>query len=372
MLSRIMALALVGLLLTTSQAQPKKADVKADSKKQQQTKQEGVPAPEAAGSESQGTDSLLQMIMGSGTTGILFMLVLGLFSIVGASVAVERGFNTRRARILPPEYVDRLEQVSGTASPSEEQLSELCDTDCPIGVIVQAGFERRGGTLSEIEKAMEDAAARELAELRTRMRPLTTVGAVAPLVGLLGTVVGMIIAFHTASQAGLGKAELLAKGIYMALITTAGGLSVAIPAMLLAAFFTGRVERMFREMDRLLAPVVNWLVGLGGGTRQPAPTTPTAARPTNPITTSTPTKPTAAPKTTPRPTSEPQPTTTAKSKPATEKVETKKPEPVAEVAEQEPAEKAEPKEATQEEPAQQKTPGRQPPKRTSSHNPIKI
>ena len=70
----------------------------------------------------------------------------------------------------------------------------------------------------------------------------------------------MIIAFHTASQSGLGKAELLAKGIYMALLTTAGGLSVAIPSLLLGSFFSGRVERYFRDMDKLLIPLVPHLV----------------------------------------------------------------------------------------------------------------
>ena len=70
----------------------------------------------------------------------------------------------------------------------------------------------------------------------------------------------MIIAFHTASQEGLGKAELLAKGIYMALLTTAGGLSVAIPSLLLGSFFTGRVEKYFRDMDKLLIPLIPYLV----------------------------------------------------------------------------------------------------------------
>ena len=101
---------------------------------------------------------------------------------------------------------------------------------------------------------MEDAAAREMGALRSKVRPLAVAGSVSPLVGLLGTVVGMIIAFKTASRAGLGKGEMLAQGIYMALVTTAAGLLIAIPSMLCAAYFNGRLEKYFREIDEALMP----------------------------------------------------------------------------------------------------------------------
>ena len=94
--------------------------------------------------------------------------------------------------------------------------------------------------------------AREMAGLRARNRPLSVIGSVAPLVGLLGTVVGMIFAFRTTSQAGLGKAELMAEGIYLALITTAAGLAIAIPCLLLVAWFNSRVDRMMWQIDEQL------------------------------------------------------------------------------------------------------------------------
>ena len=319
-------------------------------------KKVGVPGPEVAdkGGEDAGSGSLLRMILDSGPTGMLFMAVLGLFSIVGASVAVERAFNLRRNRILPQEYVDELQRLGAQPAPQAAQFEALCSTSpSPISVIVAAGIERRDGTLTELEKAMEDTAAREFAELRARMRPLITVGAVAPLVGLLGTVVGMIIAFHTASQAGLGKAELLAKGIYMALITTAGGLGVAIPAMLLAAYFTGRVERLFREMDRLLAPLISCFVGLGdpNARRSATKRVPAAAttKTSNPIA-ATP----AAPSRRPEPKKEPvpEPVIAAETEPPTSAVG------------------AEEQESPQID--EQQTENRRPPKRTSSSNPIQI
>jgi biopolymer transport protein ExbB len=104
---------------------------------------------------------------------------------------------------------------------------------------------------------MEDAAAREMAELRGRVRPLTIMGNIAPLVGLQGTVVGMIQAFYTASAGGLGgQGESLAQGIYLALLTTAAGLAIAIPSLLLAAFYNARIERVFREIDLHLTEVL--------------------------------------------------------------------------------------------------------------------
>jgi biopolymer transport protein ExbB len=88
--------------------------------------------------------------------------------------------------------------------------------------------------------------------MRARNRPLSVIGSIAPLVGLLGTVVGMIFAFGEASEEGLGKAEALAHGIYLALMTTAAGLTIAIPSLLCAAWFNARVERFMREIDECL------------------------------------------------------------------------------------------------------------------------
>ena len=195
-------------------------------------------------------DSIMSMILSSGATGVLFMSVLGLFSIVGATVAVERAVNMRRSRIIPHEFVHELHELSHGKQPRLEEFRQLCEVStAPIANIIRSALTRCGRPLLEIEKTMEDAAVREMAELRSRIRPLNVVGNICPLVGLLGTVVGMIIAFHTASQAGLGKAELLAKGIYMALLTTAAGLTIAIPALLLAAYFNGRAEKFFRQTD---------------------------------------------------------------------------------------------------------------------------
>lgn len=218
-----------------------------------------LPAAEAAAAPAAeptpADESILDLIMGTGLTGLAFVVALGLFSFIAVTVAIERLVNTRRAYIVPPSFVSELKKLVETEHSTSKDLKALCDRhNATVSIILLAGIQRAGRPLPEIEKAMEDAAAREMGALRSKVRPLAVAGSVTPLVGLLGTVVGMIIAFKTASQAGLGKGEMLAQGIYMALVTTAAGLMIAIPSMLCAAYFNGRLEKYFREIDEALMP----------------------------------------------------------------------------------------------------------------------
>lgn len=228
--------------------------------------QDGVPedvAKLAAVDATAGADiepqSLMKLILESGVTGISFMVILALFSFAGATISIERGFALRRDTIVPAAFCGQLKSLLA-GEPSPEVLKPLCaETKGPMSAILEAALLRVGRPLLEVEKAMEDAAVREMSEIRGRIRPLNVIGSIAPLVGLLGTVLGMILAFRMASTQGLGKGELMAQGIYMALLTTAGGLSIAIPTLLLAAFFNSKVEKQFREIDRLLMPAIPFL-----------------------------------------------------------------------------------------------------------------
>ncbi|MCP4505206.1 MAG: MotA/TolQ/ExbB proton channel family protein [Fuerstiella sp.] len=208
------------------------------------------PTAEVAAASPPADDSILSLMLDTGLTGLLFMGTLGLFSLVSVTVAIERLVNTRRVRIIPAELVNELKRVVDNDRSTPADLQAIGDRHrAPAATILLAGIQRAGRPLPEVEKAMEDAAVREMGALRSRVRPLAVAGSVVPLIGLLGTVVGMIIAFKTASQAGLGKGEMLAQGIYMALVTTAAGLSIAIPSLLCAAFFNGKIEQFFREID---------------------------------------------------------------------------------------------------------------------------
>jgi len=205
----------------------------------------------------------MKLILESGFTGMSFMVILALFSFAGATIAIERGFALRKSVIIPASFCGQLKSLLA-GEPSTEMLKPLCaETKGPMAAILEAGLLRVGRPLLEVEKAMEDAAVREMSEIRGRIRPLNVIGSIAPLVGLLGTVLGMILAFRSASTQGLGKGELMAQGIYMALLTTAGGLSIAIPTLLLAAFFSSKVEKQFREIDRSLMPAIPFLAKAG-------------------------------------------------------------------------------------------------------------
>ena len=172
------------------------------------------PAKQAPAPDSSVNDSIMEMVLNSGATGLSFLVVLILFSLAAVTVSLERAVNTRRDRVLPGDFLTELRTLLERNDTKPDEFVELCEKKpSPIANILQAGLLRRGRPVPEVEKSMEDAAAREMAEIRGGIKPLSIVGNIAPLVGLLGTVLGMIIAFRTASQEGLGRGELMAQGI---------------------------------------------------------------------------------------------------------------------------------------------------------------
>lgn len=219
--------------------------------------------------------NLWEMIVAGGPLNVAFMGVLGLISLVAAAVALERLANLTRGKIVPSNLVRGLEEHNRGGDYRVERYQALCDQNpSPMANVLRAGLLRAGRPLSEIEKGLEDALAREMAELRARVRPLSVAANVAPLIGLLGTVVGMLEAFRIASQAGLGKAELLAEGIYLALETTVAGLLIAIPALLCAAYFSSRGERFVREIGDLMNDTLPVLAQTGQRSTRPTGSNP--------------------------------------------------------------------------------------------------
>ena len=199
-------------------------------------------------------DTLLDLILAGGPLNIGFISVLGLFSMIGFAVILERLVNLTARKVVPAGFVRDLQELVRRQEESPKPFRDLCERyPSVIATVLKAGLLRAGRPVPEVEKAMEDTAARELGALRSRVRPLTVLGSVGPLVGLLGTAVGMILVFRTASQVGPGKAELLAEGIYLKLETTVAGLIVAIPCVLAAAVFNSRSEKLVRRIDETLA-----------------------------------------------------------------------------------------------------------------------
>lgn len=170
----------------------------------------------------------------------------------------ERAFFLRKGRVVPRPFVRRfLEQLKDGALSRKEAL-ELCRANAsPIAEVFEAGVIKWDRPSVEVEQAIIDAGERIAGSLRRHLRLFHGISTVSPLLGLLGTVFGMIESFRVIAQSdAMGRSELLAGGISEALISTATGLCVAIPAMLAYLFFSGRVDHFVGEIDRIGQDVV--------------------------------------------------------------------------------------------------------------------
>jgi biopolymer transport protein ExbB len=216
-----------------------------------------LPSLAAEGKEAarQEPQTFLSMIEKSGVSGMIFFSILGVLSLATLATVLERFSSLSRRKVLPPPFVTELRQMVRQGTDRPGQLRELCERfPSTTATILKAGLARAGRPGPEVEKAMEDALGREAGTLRGRVRPLSVAANVAPLIGLLGTVVGIILAFNTASKAPQtsGRGEAMAEGVSLALMATAGGLVIAIPALLFAAFFNHRIDHLLREADECL------------------------------------------------------------------------------------------------------------------------
>ncbi len=182
------------------------------------------------------------------------MVPIAICSLVAIAVMVERSISLRMSSVIPAAFMPKLRDTMRRGSDADRRAAlGLCrENASPMAGICAAAIRRLDEPIEYLERTIEQAGEREVFKLRRYLRVLSVVAAVAPLLGLLGTVFGMIGAFRTVAASGeaLGRTELLANGIYEALITTAAGLIVAIPSLLGYHWFSTRVERLVAEMDR--------------------------------------------------------------------------------------------------------------------------
>jgi biopolymer transport protein ExbB len=189
--------------------------------------------------------------------GMLMWPILGC-SVVVVGLGIERYLSLRKSRVVPQEVEVAVEAVrQGRADAISASVSS---SSAPAARVLAAGLARRGCLLADVEKAMEDRLAEESALLRGNVRGITLMAAVAPLLGLLGTVVGIADAFAAVERTGLGKAhssEALAAGIKVALYTTIFGLFVAIPATLVAAHLQSLARRLAGAIKAAVSPAID-------------------------------------------------------------------------------------------------------------------
>lgn len=178
-----------------------------------------------------------------------FMHVLLVFSLLALVFVIERFWALWRARINTQEFIGRVRTALLKRRNVKEAITVCEEYQGPIANIMKAGLIKYGRPEEEIERTIEAASAHELARLERGLGVLATVANVAPLVGFLGTVSGMINSFDALARAGLSNPGLVAKGISEALITTAGGLVVAVPTLIFFNYFTSQIGRFVLEME---------------------------------------------------------------------------------------------------------------------------
>lgn len=201
------------------------------------------------------TKSLLAVLRDGG----LLMIPIGACSFVLLIFVFERSISLRRGRVIPRPFVRRfLEQLREGQLTREEAL-KLCEENrSPVAEVFAAAVRKWGRPSVEVEQAIIDTGERVSNELRRYLRLFNGVSTISPLLGLLGTVLGMISAFNAIVTAGaMGRPELLAGGISQALLTTAAGLTVAIPALIAYLYLVSRVDRLIIAIDSLGQQVVD-------------------------------------------------------------------------------------------------------------------
>ncbi|PHS01312.1 MAG: biopolymer transporter ExbB [Blastopirellula sp.] len=207
------------------------------------------------------TRNLLQVVHDGG----LLMYPIVLCSFLLMMFLFERSISLRSGRVIPRPFVKRfLEQVREGQVDQDEALALCEENRSPVSEVFAAAVKKWGRSSVEVEQAIIDAGERVANKLRRYLRLFNGISTISPLFGLLGTVLGMIRAFNSiATSDAMGKPELLANGIGQALLTTAAGLTVAIPALVAYLFFIGRVDRMIMEIDSLGQELVNSIASDG-------------------------------------------------------------------------------------------------------------
>lgn len=193
--------------------------------------------------------------------GGVLMIPIGVCSLILLVFVFERFISLRKSRIIPGPFVKRILEQVRSGELDRESAITLCNRNgSPIANVFKAGFMKWGRPSVEIEQAVLDEGERESNMLRRYLRMINGVATVCPLLGMLGTVLGMIHAFDAIAATAPMQAEpgmTIATGISQALLTTAAGLTVAIPALIAYLFFSGRADRHVMELDSLGMKVVN-------------------------------------------------------------------------------------------------------------------
>ncbi|MBL9092580.1 MAG: MotA/TolQ/ExbB proton channel family protein [Planctomycetaceae bacterium] len=205
---------------------------------------QAVAAKAAKPTEAPPADGFFDLVKAGGWVGHTIILL----SVVAVSLAIEHLLTIRRSTLIPAGLPERVRDLlrAGQAAQADQQCKLQPSA---LANVLQAGIGELEGGWPMVEKAMEDALAEQAARLHRKAEYISVIGNIAPMLGLLGTVMGMIEAFSmVAASQGSARAADLAEGIYLALVTTVEGLVVAIPALAVFAIFRNRIDGLVAEI----------------------------------------------------------------------------------------------------------------------------
>lgn len=188
------------------------------------------------------------------------MLPLLVCSIIAVGIITERFWSLQTKHISPPELVTQIWQWLRFEQVDESRISAL-QANSPLGQILAAGLINRNYPREITKESIEDVGRHVTISLERNLTSLGTIAAIAPLIGLLGTVIGMIKVFTVITTEGVGNPETLAGGISEALITTATGLVVAIPSLIFYRLFRSKISRLVVDMEEQAMKLIEILHG---------------------------------------------------------------------------------------------------------------
>ena len=192
--------------------------------------------------------------------GGFIMWPIALGSVAMVALIIEHGITLQTKKILPPAFEESVKNM--IREQRLEEARQFCDESAaPIARITKEALGKLSYGREATEQVVGDVGSREVLALNRKISWLSVIGVLEPMLGLLGTVTGMIAAFQVISAGGAGKPALLAKGVSEALITTAAGLTVAIPAMLGHFIFKNIVQKLNVNIEIFSTNLIDFLFG---------------------------------------------------------------------------------------------------------------
>jgi biopolymer transport protein ExbB len=195
------------------------------------------------------TLSIMQLISSGGLGGNIIMGTLGLLSIYAIYILIERFSTIKKASIEDESF---LKSIKNFVEQKDIQAAKtLCkNTDNPVSRMIEKGIDRIDKPMTDISAAIENQGKLEVYKMENNLANLATIAGAAPMIGFLGTVIGMIVAFHEMASAGGNiDVEMLSKGIYTAMVTTVGGLIVGIIAYIAYNFLVSKIDKVIFQLE---------------------------------------------------------------------------------------------------------------------------